>query len=232
MLKNAKKECPFTHEIVSYIYGELGGGSELEFETHLADCVICTDEFAAVSNARFSVYEWQKEEFAHLPTPEIVIPYVSTGAGASEGVGLIAAVRAWLAGVGVPVAVAAGVVVCIAIALLAVNLTGRRDQPVASNIDSPAVAQRTEPPVVEPGTNDPTVKKDIVRTPQPIKAAVNQPRRAVRRSPPDVNQPANDLAVKMPTQAPQVRKAPVLSTYEDNDDSSLRLADLFDEVGG
>src|SRR5881275_1304390 len=96
MLKNGKNECPLNHEIVSYIYGELGGGIELEFETNLADCIACTDEFAAVSNARFSVYEWQKEEFAHLPTPAIVIPYASIGAEAGEAVSVIAAVRAWL----------------------------------------------------------------------------------------------------------------------------------------
>ena len=37
--------------------------------------------------------------------------------------------------------------------------------------------------------------------------------------------PINDASQKL-------RKAPVLSSYEDNDDKSLRLADLFDEVGG
>jgi len=31
---------------------------------------------------------------------------------------------------------------------------------------------------------------------------------------------------------PQAQKAPALTAYQENDDQSLRLAELFDEVGG
>ena len=76
MLTNGNNaNCGFADEIVSYIYDESGEVERRKFETHLAGCSTCTDEFAAISNARFSVFEWQKEEFAQLPTPKIVIPY-------------------------------------------------------------------------------------------------------------------------------------------------------------
>src|SRR5882724_6942846 len=72
---NNHNSCEFFAEIVSYLYNETGREQRSKFEEHLVDCGACTDEFAAISNARFSVFEWQREEFANMPTPEIVIPY-------------------------------------------------------------------------------------------------------------------------------------------------------------
>jgi len=233
MLNNGNKECPLADQIVSYMYGEIGDRSELEFETHLADCMTCTDEFATVSQARFSVYEWQKEEFAHLPTPEIVIPYPST-VDVGETIGLAAAVRAWLGRLSFPVAVAAALAVCIGLGLLALNLIGRKDQPIAVNTVIQAVIPNIETParpVPEPGMVETVEKKVGERTPQPGKAVLSQPHRLVKRSSPAVNNPSNIYAVG-PKQAAPAPKTPALNAYDDSDDNSLRLADLFDEVGG
>ena len=232
MLKKSYIECPRTNEIVSYMYGEIGGTSELEFETHLADCMACTDEFAAVSVARFSVFEWQKEEFAHLPTPEIVIPYAST-ADVAATVPVITAVRAWLGSLSFPVAVAAGVVLCIGLGIIVFNMVGRREQQVAGNIAAPAIPQDVTSPkvVTDPNPTPVQGEKRSIRTPVPVKASVDQPRRPVRRSSPASDHPANNYAVAPNKTAPAV-KTPALSVYDDNDDNSLRLADLFDEVGG
>lgn len=237
MLNNGNKQnCGFTDEIVSYIYGEIGSRDRMRFERHLAACPVCTDEFAAISNARFSVFEWQKEEFADLPTPQIVIPYGSTSnAGvAGESFGTLSAIRAWLSSLSLPTAVAAALLVCVGLTVLGVKFLGSRDQPIATIGTVPMSPTDTDTAVTsapDPEHAETTERKESVKPAQPVKAAVTQSRRSLPHASPAVDRPSNNFAVA-PKQTPQTPKAPVLNSYEDNDDSSLRLADLFDEVGG
>src|SRR5205823_10518511 len=78
------KSCEVFAEIGSYLYNETSAAERRRFESHLSNCDMCTDEFAAISNARFSIFEWQREEFANLPTPEFHIPYAVTRARAIQ----------------------------------------------------------------------------------------------------------------------------------------------------
>src|SRR2546423_717348 len=75
MFNDTSNTCEFSSEIVSYMYDELVRAKRDRFETHLADCTSCIDEFAEVSNSRYSVYEWRKVEFDPLETPEFAISY-------------------------------------------------------------------------------------------------------------------------------------------------------------
>jgi hypothetical protein len=75
MKENRTIECLGGESMVSYLYGEMDVASQTNFDSHLSDCIDCTDAFAAIANSRFSVYEWQKIEFAPLETPQILIPY-------------------------------------------------------------------------------------------------------------------------------------------------------------
>ncbi len=77
MLTNGEEKslCDRRDELVSYLYAEMPEDQRTRLEAHLLDCTACTDEFAGLSEARFSVFEWQKEEFAPLATPEFTIPY-------------------------------------------------------------------------------------------------------------------------------------------------------------
>ena len=76
--KNQIEECDRIAEIVPYIYGESSPAERYDFEAHLPECVPCTDELAAIAEARFAVYEWNREEFSSIPTPAFVIPYENT----------------------------------------------------------------------------------------------------------------------------------------------------------
>ncbi len=78
MKSNIEKACVHGEEIVSYLYDEMPAAGRKEFETHLLECSSCTHEFAGLSLARLEVYEWNGREFAKLPTPPIVIPYEET----------------------------------------------------------------------------------------------------------------------------------------------------------
>jgi hypothetical protein len=213
-------ECPLTDEIVAYIYREIGGRVELDFETHLADCTACTDEFAAVSNARFSVYEWKKDEFDHLSTPQFIIPYDV----AEEKIGLAAAVRMWLGGLSFPVAAAAAIMTFVGIGLIAFGYFTTAEPETAVTPAAPVVQPQSVPETVLPfaaNAPEPIENKRIMAIAVPVKAAV-RPRRVVRRAVPDDRKPAENYA----------KRAPGLTPDQEPDDNSLRLADLFDELGG
>lgn len=246
MLNNGNKtNCGFADEIVSYIYDEIGASERAKFETHLADCTVCTDEFAAISNARFSVFEWQKEEFAHLPMPGIVIPYATKSSVAEENApaGLLAGLRGWLSLVNFPVTVAAVLAVSVGLGFLAMTYLGVGDQQIANvevnDRSAPSVAVIDDPRVIDTKAA-PKTPEISVTTPsannnksgeiQPGKASVILRPKLERQMTADNQTPINDAGNRNVT--PKIRKAPVLSNYEDSDDSSLRLSDLFDEFGG
>jgi hypothetical protein len=232
MLKNSnQRACPFTDEIVSYIYGEIGGVVEREFETHLAYCTVCTDEFAAVANSRFSVFEWKKDAFDPLPTPEIVVPYPRTNEEVTAG--FFAAVRAWAASLRMPVSIAAALALFIGVGFMMFSYVGNREQQFTSNLVVPAVQPDAPKGIVDP-TFDPQPRtaefKPVGPTAfKPIPASTVRQKRVVKRSSPDVNRQENAF---QQNRTPQVQKPPVLTPYQETDDNSLRLADLFDEVGG
>jgi hypothetical protein len=222
MLEKKTRNCPYNDEIVSYIYGELGEGAASGFETHLADCTVCTDEFAAVSNARFSVYEWQKEEFAPLPTPQFSIPY-ATAPVSNQAPGIFAGLRDLFAFGRWPALAAAGAVLALGVGFIAMNFSGSDDQPIAVN--APQIERPTEPavPQIANGTTDapaPEIEKPEI--------AVAAEKRPVKTTQVRYTRKAN---VQEPVKKATTARKPALTDFDDNADTSLRLADLFDGIG-
>ena len=225
-------KCEFEAELVSYLYDELNTTKRDRFETHLLDCTPCTDEFAELSFSRFSVFEWQKEEFAPLKTPAIVIPYPATQ---TESPGFFAGLREilafnWQTGV----TVAGALIVCVGLGFIALNYAGRNQQTVAG-IENTKTNSKIVLPVASPVVPkdvpvtvavDKQPKDSSVRETQPAKIAV-EVRKVRTNRPATINAPrvAND-----PAERPKERKAPALTADTDDDDKSLRLADLFDTV--
>ena len=250
MLNNGHKKqtCGFADEIVAYIYDEIDRAERTKFESHLAGCAVCTDEFAGLSNARFSVFEWRREEFAHLITPEINIPYpAKQSTAATVGhVGFLDGLRELLtlSGWSSVVAVAGALVVCIGLGFVAMNYFGGSQQ-IAHDVNnqavrpvetqntpigavSPDIAARNETNATVTTTataNRTTTNREI----RPIRASVANQRPGIGKNLTAINQtPDNNTANGRVTQ--QKRKAPALTEYADDGDKSLRLADLFNEV--
>ena len=242
MLNNCnKQECGFADDIVAYIYDEIGQNERRKFESHLAGCTACTDEFAGISNARFSVFEWRREEFANLPTPEIVIPYV-TNKRDMETAGFFSGLRdlLTLSGWSSAVIVAGTVVICIGLGFVAINFLGSNQQ-VAENKKT-MVNDQIGPPVISPRQQNVTVAQapQKERTPHSTTLpalAKSMPSRDIRRERASIqvrrirekNLTARTLPVQPSNQ--QKHRTPALTAYDDEDDKSLRLADLFDEGG-
>lgn len=247
--KDNRNNCPHADEIVSYIYSEMGQVEQGMFETHLSDCMTCTDEFAGVSHARFAMFEWRKEEFEHLATPEFLIPYENrTPVGSRAGVGFFAGLRGVFAGYYWPVATIAAILMVIGIGLVLNSNLSKTGNDLAAQ---PKVLQSVPVPVIpndQPTNAEIIVEQKKVIEPRVETASANisnfrnvgpkvHPQRAV-----EINRVKkyNQLTAEKYRLNPQdvessflgkPRTAPVLSSFDDAEDNTLRLADLFDDGG-
>lgn len=231
-------ECEFAADAVSYMYGEMAAGEQAAFEPHLADCQTCIDEFAAIAEARFSVYEWQKSEFAPLRTPAIRVPGDTRSARAKVSP------LAWILAVFSfrPALTAAAVVAVLGLGVLTAWFVNQPDS--VARIDDaieepgpiqvpaggrPALATRRPDPVV--GPND-----SAVPSPPAKDRSVAKP--ANRRSGERLRLPPRPETVRMvqprrspaPSLTAEARNLPRLNGFADDEDVSLRLADLFDDI--
>lgn len=231
MLNNGNKTCEFKDEIVSYIYDEVNAGGRQKFEAHLTVCTYCTDEFAAISDARFSVFEWHKEEFAPLSTPEIVIPYAVKPVEIETvgATGFFAGLARVLSIAKSPLAIAGALAILLGSGFVAFNfLGGGESQLVASNAKVPPVAVTTEVPVSDAAV---TRELDLGKGTTVVRASVlERDSKKIRQTSSEAKRFYNDVATQ--TRGRQLRKAPVLSEFKDDEDDTLRLSDMFDEIGG
>lgn len=230
MLSNGRKaNCRFEEEIVSYIYDEMPAVERSKFERHLSGCALCTDEFAAVSDARFSMFEWQKEDFAHLPTPDIVIPY-ERSENAETTNGLFAGLRGLLSLVKVPLTAAAGLLLFVGLGFVVLQNVRQGDAPIASNIGQQPVQALTSVPIPkeEPIVTSAEVDEIATAKAKNDTRDVRQVKPVTHRRPATAGTAANIR--KNPNLPSAPSTAPVLSAYEVSEDTSLRLADMFDDI--
>ena len=223
-------ECNFQVDMAPYMYGEMSLSEQAAFESHLIDCPECTDEFAAISNARYEVYDWKKLEFDPLETPRFEIPFEESVAAVSW----VDKIRvAFGNGWAVPGFAFAGLAI---VAILAAVYVGSGDiaPDVTSNISkaSPEVTEQTAPkteaPVAESKTSvDSQADSTVVQTDAEAPSRRSTPTRTVRREKPA----AQTFVEPRGTSAGRVQpKVPVLNEPVEEEDTSLRLAELFDDV--
>ena len=225
--------CKLSADIVAYMYGELSSAEGSAFESHLLECVDCTDEFAAVSNARYEVYDWKKTEFEPLATPVFTIPY------GEPAIPWFDKVRAafhpsWA----LPGVAFAGIAIVTVLAsvfyfsgdtgssVAKVNTNSRTvPAPPASERSVPAPAPEKEEPLV-------LVKDDVERPAsqqaRPVRPVADS---AVRKR---AARADKNAAVPRPVEAHVTstpnRPAPTLNDFADDEDTSLRLAQLFEDI--
>lgn len=216
--------CCSGEDLVSYLYGEMPDVARVRFEDHLVACTVCTDEFAEVSDGRFSVYEWNKIEFANIPTPVFAVPTVERAGWFERLAGLISIGPSWA-----KLAVAAAAVVATLGGVMLFR-TGTEVRDVTA-VDTPVVAEAQKPIAVP---EKPVVPQDEISTaasdddtaaePSGSKKAVvhvsGQRQARSRRS--DRGETASRRY--------EPRSAPRLTNVEVDEEASLRLADLLAEV--
>ena len=218
--------CKMGDELTAYMYGELRAGGVEFVESHLAECSDCADDFAEIAFARYSVYEWNREEFAHLSTPVVSIDY-------SQNRGWMAVLRDVFRPVpGFAYGAFAAVLIASFMAIsyftsvesestLLSASTDKGDNEVSVVAVRKDTASSDRDVEAVPG-NAETAVSDVQTegiTPKPVRAAFTQPKKTTPR------RRSNDL--QSPSLEPQ---APRLNDFDDDGIQGLRLADLVAEL--
>ncbi len=81
-------DCGFGHEIITYLYREMGSAERKAFEDHLDTCVHCPGELAAFASVSTAIGDWKSGKFDPLSTPQFVLPKDATEK--ASRVGLVA----------------------------------------------------------------------------------------------------------------------------------------------
>lgn len=213
---NSNNLCSHGGDMLAYLYNEMAAADRDSFELHLADCGTCIDDFADLSQSRYPVFEWKQLEFDPLPTPRIVIP--TTEASRVSWFDKLKASFAFRPAYALG-GVAAIALVGTLVAFVFLNRSSG-DFEIAEAEPTPTPARSTvaaakpaEPVVVEDGpiveSREAVKPVKVAATTKPAKAPVKPKSTPVRRSAP----------------------LPALSTLDDDEDDSLRLSDMFEEIG-
>jgi len=231
MSKNDHRSC-MPENIVAYIYSEMEPENVPAFERHLAECSACADEFAAVSDARLSVFEWKRDAFDTLAVPHLEVPRGKAKA-ATVGAG-------WLDAIFTNIRVLAGAAAACAVLAIVAGLGFYFLKPAETDLNAAVtpvavpekkieVAEKQEPKPVEIKPEPTAVKRKepaVTKrefTPVPVVARTHRPR-------------INNSLVAKATPTPQQAKStnqdrlPTLNNFEETEDDSLRLADLLADV--
>ncbi len=243
MLNNNHQPCDFSETLVSYLYGEIGAAESQKFRAHAAKCVTCSAEIAGFSTVRAAVAEWRQEEFASLPAPAIKLP------ARANPVILTDEPNSWLAGIRefftpkVALAAAGFAAIAIFVGLTFVVLNSRNS--AGENIDGNIVAENSSPnkkglEIANKINNTPPDGQLATTTVDGSKNLAPEPAgktgKPVRQyaSTASAKNAKNNAAVNTPKQkdAPkaataQKQKTDLDTVYDEYEDDSLRLADLF-----
>lgn len=244
--------CGFSNDLVSYLYGEMNLSAINEFETHLPDCNSCTEEFAGLSLARLGVYEWHRDEFRHLNTPLIEIPYSlvnSEDSVRSSWLDVLRGVFASAPRLATAGGAFAALAIVLGITLIASNIfrndsnltvTNNETAPPSSEINSitlPAV------PKVEQEVVSADLRDDQPANPSVAAVAKNRNPGYDHRIPDSISMRSRKKATSPPSnrglqavsrenliRTPRRATPPQLTDFRDEEDNTLRLSDLFADV--
>jgi hypothetical protein len=217
-------KCKFSSGIVPYMYGEMSGSESSSFESHLLECSMCTDEFASISSARYEVYEWKKLEFDPLATPqiEIVFDTESTVSWTDKLRAVFA--QSWA----IPSMAAAGILIA-AIFATTFLLSEKGSSDVAANFarDTAVDESGTQS---SPGFTSTEVgvgsDSSEAREPEPRVVRSAAPQRVSQKH---TARTARSITIKAAS-AQNDKKAPRLNEFVEEEDTSVRLAELFDDI--
>lgn len=240
-----KKNCEFAEQIVAYIYDEASAKERNKFESHLINCLPCADEIAGFGLVRSSINEWRKEEFFALESPALDIPQLRPIVVSSEKSSWIDELRklfsftpAWAGGF-------AALMICLGLVWFFYN-----NSKIDTIAEVPAIVEEkpAELPKEEIVQTVNPPQSDIKETPQKVKQieqktvapknqivkTVNTPKLKSNPVQPKTNNTMaqNNKSNKNNSSTYATKKdAPKLVEVAEEEDESLRLSELFDEIG-
>ncbi|MEW6362629.1 MAG: zf-HC2 domain-containing protein [Acidobacteriota bacterium] len=243
--QTAGSDCRFRGQVLDYLYRELDAAETDQFELHLADCYVCTDELAGLSFPRYEVFDWKQKEFDPIQTPEFVFDY-KTSVNRSFAAILSSYLIGLKAAFGFREIGFAAAVLTLAFALWAFS-------PLSGVITNPTSKLSVSlPPVEEFPQIEPQEIADLSRSKDKLVAdmdkvadigkqnlsfnvAVKKPKNVyIRESNHRVNSPGRTETGKIEREnrgSLADLELPLSGRNEQNDES-LRLSELFEDIGG
>jgi hypothetical protein len=244
--------CEFAPEIIDFLYSEISNERKNAFNLHLRNCSDCADEVADFSDLRFSIQDWKASEFDNLTTPKIRIPFETVKTVETEkSVSWFDSIRHYLTFSpvlsGAMAVLIFAVLVGFGIFVLSKNETGEFIASKNDNtqiINNPAASpQKNAAPVKETADN---IDKDFEdnKTVQPEKEQIEKSvpvRTNIKPNPKQKSPTVKTVEKKSPNadlkndtknakNVPNKNKPRLNELPEEDEDNSLRLADLFAEL--
>lgn len=236
------RNCEFAEQIVAYIYDESTAKERKEFESHLLNCFSCADEIAGFGLVRSSIGEWRKEDIFAFDAPALNIPQLRPVAVPSENSSWIDSLRKlfsfspmWAGGF-------AALIVALGLVWF-FNSNSKIDAiaEVAPIVEQkPVEIPKEENAFVNPKDEKPAdVPQKVKQIEQKTVAPKNQIVKAVNKPKMKSVQPKMDSSMAQDNKvnknnksnyAPQ-KGVPTLAGIDEDEDRSLRLSELFDEIG-
>jgi hypothetical protein len=248
--------CAFAEQIVPYLYDECEKEEQTKFEVHLNECSICSDEYAGFGFVRSSVLEWRDKDFSHLATPTFdfseiaggkISPFVSTQSGSWFG----EIKKLFSFNPAFAMAALAMLIVCTGITFFALTFSGDKEIADTGNQttevktvvspttdvskkadDKSTTGKETEKsdPLAFETVNNPVLKKHN-KTIMPVKSAVKvstgYTKSNTDKSNPNLKKTNDSIKNSLPVKKNHV---PNLNDFDLDEDETIRLADLFDEL--
>jgi hypothetical protein len=235
--------CDHTDELVSYLFKEMPSDAIDHFETHLAACAECTEEFASLSEAHFAVYEWNKLEFVPMQTPEIEIAYEIRADRVSyydRVFGGWSFIGAWVPAAGFALlAVISGLAYFAFIGgsagseIAGANNTARKPvvEKKTAATDAPEMEHsKTTDRDVSSGAPEDTARSTEFRGRVPAAVKISNGANTRSQTNRGTRTQTNKTGRDQNARQPLTRPAPRLNDFDDEQDDGLRLADLLAEI--
>ena len=212
------------------MYGELSGPEGSAFESHLLDCGECTDEFATISAARYEVYDWRKLAFDPLETPHFEIPF---DVDENFNPSWVDRIRVAFASGWAAPAFALGALAIVCVIATAFILSSNTTTDLALNTSNVGAPDTTVATAAEASVAVDTNGRRVNET-QAVGEAVSDPaqRRGSQRRTVRFARAAQPRAIEAKAASARNKQIPVprLNEFPEDEDKSLRLAELFDDI--
>ncbi len=246
--------CRFAEQIVSYLYDECANDEKTKFEAHLEDCPRCADEYAGFGFVRSAVLEWRNEDFSMMTTPVFDIPANKNEKSpykiSNESINWLSGIRKLFSfNPALALAALGFLIICAGVTFLIMNFPSSYEivenggeKNSVKTVITPTVeiskkpdnekvndikVEKSDSPSLN--TNNLPRQKEPEKQVIPVKSVVKVSHNSAQNIPslPAIkSKEANDRRIK-PIKKQQV---PNLNDAEDDEDETIRLADLFDEL--
>jgi anti-sigma factor RsiW len=229
--------CSRGEEVISYIYREMSTADARRFESHLQGCSECVAELAALSEPHLAVYEWRTGEFDHLSLPLINVQYERPVVDKvrEHSVSQFFKSRSLVLKLGLGFAALVMVGFAILFGLGTQNPADVADshqspaKQIKGETSAPVVVQPDGPAVSKSTTASDSSSSEIAATSRRVASPSHSlPTHQRKASSPSFK---TELASTSEPRSKPKQKQLRLNNFEEEDDNSLRLAELFEEVG-